>query len=666
MARGKGKCYNKITFMLTVTGPSWGLAFLKFLAAVFFAFYIPGSLLLPSPVLATIVGLVLWGWQEFIFGYLKLRGFGYFYLLLAGFLWLKRRKESSLKVGFKKIDLWLALMMIGGVFIQTLPLWLNGVDWQEKGLLFTGGNTEDNLWHAALTFEMTKRFPPLGPGLAETLMANYHYWSNMVIAALIRVFNLPLFPTQFHFFPLLISLLLGTATLSLSRVLNFNQTLTRLFVFFNYFSGDLIYLFLIIVRFGPNIFFMSSLEDGTKFLHNPPRAFSYVIALAGLALFVQWRKKKQIKLGLLSMLLFASTTGFKIYTSLFSVPGLALLAGWAWLKKNWQDFFVYLTFPLLAALIYLPTNLEAGGLIWAPFSIVNNFIMQGALNLRHWEERRLIYLTHYNYLYHYFLEIVFTIIFLIGILGTKIISFFQPFSFVVKKLGKDLGFLLLTGILLSAIGGIFFVQTTGGANTFNFLVSIFLFGSILTALSVNYWQKRLPSFLTLPWLILVVSFTLPRVSYEAISNFSNFLEPKGFFISPQEQELYSFVNQNASPEARVGLDPNYYIGKNEPQAPFVSLFIDRPLFISGKGLLKHFGLDINQEEEAQKQIFSSTDKKTVAKTLLADNIEYLILYNNHLLKIENAESLTSVVFRNQGGKILKVNKEKLLDVLLEE
>lgn len=664
--------------MFTAVGFHWWLEFLKFILAVFIAFYIPGSFFLASKnksslvnfTLSVLIGLVLWGWQEFVFGYISLRDLTYFYLVFGAVVWTFKVRPKKLtsfwvfikNLSLKEVDWRLFCLVFLGVFIQAFAVWSNGVYSQQKGLFFIGGNLEDNLWHASLTYEMARRFPPFGPGLSGVLMRNYHYWSNLVIAGFVRVFKLPLFPTQFQFFPLLISFLLGMVTISLGKILNFGKNITRLFVFFNYFGGDLIYLFLIFLRSIPELFVMSSLEDGAKFFHNPPRAFSFVIALGGICLFIFWQQnKKDLLSGFLSMFLLASTTGFKIYTSIFFAIGILILISFAFLKRDWKNLFILSSFYILAALIYLPTNSQAGGLVWAPFSIVNNFIMQPWLGLDRWEQARVIFFEDKKYLHNLVFETVFTSFFLLGILGTKILGFFQSPFYLFKRLGKELTIILLAGIFLSLIGGIFFIQATGGANTFNFLVSVFLFSSILVALSVDFWQKKLPKFLSLFLIILIILLTIPRVSHETILNIKKFLKSEGFLITNEELELYDFVNNQPS-SSGVAIYPNDKIGK---ATPYVSLFINnKPLLLSGRGLLKHFRLEgIEEKEGAQEVIFKSPFEKNVARELLVNQIAYIILYDNQSLKATPSAYFTNLVMKNKKGTVLEVDNQRLKEIL---
>ncbi len=659
--------------MLTVSGLPWVLALFKFAAAVFLALYIPGSLFLSSRTtksrlvyltLALVIGLVLWGWQEYLFGFLSLRDLSYLYLLSCLAVWvfklikkppLSFLKKFKLKKAMKQADWLLFALVAVGVLIQVFPLWYNGLPFQGKGLLFTGGNVEDNLWHASLTHEIVKRFPPNGPGVPGVLLQNYHYWSNLIVASFVRVFGLPLFPSQFHFFLLLIAFLLGATAVSLCRTLRLSQLTTRLFVFFLYFGGDLIYLILFFLRRGPNLFGMASLEDGTKFLYNPPRAFSFVIALAGLALFVLWRKKKIGSLGVLSMLLLATTAGFKIYTALFFVGGLGLLGLIALLKRNWRDVFIYLLFPFFAALIYIPANAQAGGLIWAPFLIVNNFIVQPLLGLERWEMARMIFYQDRKYDKVLIFEIGFTILFFIALFGTKLLSFFQSPFYLFKKLGKELSLLLLVGIFSSLFVGLFFLQETGGGNTFNFIVSAFLFTSILVALSLAYWQEKLPKAPFSLFLIIVVLATIPRVVFETSTNAKNFLSPEGFLIKNEELDFYKLIGEDTS-SFTVAVDPDHFWGRT---SPYASLFLNQPLYLSGNGLLKHFRLDVEKEEGIQNSIFKETDEKVLIQNLLKHRVKYIVLYDNHSLPITSANLYTSASLQNDSGTLLKVDQERL-------
>lgn len=443
-------------FNFSVSGFSWWLNLGKFIIAIFFSFFIPGSLFLNSKkfpakiiflTLSELLGMTLFAWQEFIFGYLKQRNFTYFYLLICSIFWFKKyfrdiiptKKWAKINVVLilKNLDFLAILIVLLGVFVQVMPLWKNGI-WTKQGFLFFGGNTSDNLWYVTLTKELVNRFPPLEPGLPGIELKNYHYWASLLIAGIVRIFGLPLFTTQFQFFSLLISFLLALSLISFSQIIFLKRNALLWLLFFGFFGGDFFYLILLILNRNQDIFALSSLEDGAKFLYNPTRAFSFVIALGGLSFFALWqRRKKEFYLGLLSMFLLASTIGFKVNIALFFFPGILTLLIFQLFKKNIKEALILVSFFLFFFLVYFPTNAQAGGLIWAPFTLVNEFIVQPSLNLGRWELARRIFLADNKYLKNLVFEFSFTAIFVVGILGTKIISFSKIRFFLLEDLADN-------------------------------------------------------------------------------------------------------------------------------------------------------------------------------------------------------------------------------------
>ena len=88
---------------------SFWLYFFYFLIVIVIAFFPPGEIflkklrlsLLHRFVLGSIVGMVLWGWQGFIFGYLNVRFLTYFYLIFFAALWILFNKKNVSTFAFK-------------------------------------------------------------------------------------------------------------------------------------------------------------------------------------------------------------------------------------------------------------------------------------------------------------------------------------------------------------------------------------------------------------------------------------------------------------------------------------------------------------------------------------------------------------------------------------
>ena len=139
--------------MITLLDISFWLYFIYFFFAVFIAFFIPGDLLikrlnLPSfsrITVSTLLGLVIWGWQGYVLGYLGIRWASYVYLLTAFLIWIKNKHWEDVldglrKMSLKKIDMLILLIIIAGMFMQLSSVWLNGV-LTLKGLYFCCGSS---------------------------------------------------------------------------------------------------------------------------------------------------------------------------------------------------------------------------------------------------------------------------------------------------------------------------------------------------------------------------------------------------------------------------------------------------------------------------------------------------------------------------------------------
>ena len=319
--------------MLSIFDISFWLYFVEFLVAVFLAFFIPGDLLLrrlnlslfQRIILGTIVGMVLWGWQGFVFGYLGLRFLSYLYIIILLLLWIRIYSREFLRAiinraVFINIDWIVVVLIILGVVIQLSSVWFNGV-YVKEGLFFCCGNLFDSILHTSLTNQIVKDIPPYEPGMYGEIVHNYHYWGNMIVGELIRVFHLPLIPTQNQHIMFLVSVFLGLSGVAFGQISGLGKSFYRWLVFFLYMGGDLIFLLVSFMRQEIN-FQMSSIEDGAKFLVNPPRAISIVILFVGLSMFLIWLKKKNFSLGLLTVFVLVSTIGFKVYTGFFVLTGL--------------------------------------------------------------------------------------------------------------------------------------------------------------------------------------------------------------------------------------------------------------------------------------------------------------------------------------------------------
>src|SRR6185437_15013066 len=320
--------------MTFLTVQFW-LFFIAFFFAAFLAFYIPGHFFLKKyklttfqrTILALIIGIALWGWQGFIFGFLQIRWMTYFYLLFFLIVWIKSGDPKSILESIKRrhkptVDLPIILLILVGTLLQMLGVFFLGI-LTSKGMYFCC-SVNDSLYHIALTNQIVKEFPPTEPGMSGIIVHNYHYLSNLVSAELIRIFHLPLIATQFQYLVLFLSLLLGLTAVVFGQMVNLKKSYILWLVFFLYFSGDMTYILSFFGGQGLN-FNTPYLENALWLWNSPPRVFATVIFLGSVSILILWIKEKKLSLGIILSFVFATLISFKVYNGIFVLTGAAAL-----------------------------------------------------------------------------------------------------------------------------------------------------------------------------------------------------------------------------------------------------------------------------------------------------------------------------------------------------
>lgn len=637
--------------MITLSDPFFWLNFIYFFIAVFLAFYIPGTFLLKklslSPfqktVIGIVLGMVLWGWQGYIFGYLNIRWASYLYLFIFLLLWLKNFKLKKTKLFFRFDPIVFVLILIGS-FIQISMVWLTGI-YTKNGLYFCCGAIHDNVYHLGITYELINKIPPFESGMSGLLMTNYHYWGNLVVGELVRVFQLPQMAAEFQYFTIVISVFLGLLAVIFAQLVKLPKIFAFWLLFFLYFGGDFIYFLQLIFTKTVNLE-MGPLENGSSFLMNPPRAFAIIAFFAGLNLLIVWIRKKDFYTGLLMALIFGTLIGFKVYIGIFALSGLFLLTIYYLLKKNLRMIFPLLAAVTLALIVYLPVNKGAGGLFFTYFWRFEEFISQPSLGLSRLELARLVYSEHHNWIRVYSYELFYVFLFIFGIFGSKILGLLQSKK-SLSLFGRELNIFLLSGLAVSSILGFFFQQKSGGANSFNFLVSVYIIGSIYTALALSYWFSKRSLKLKFVLISLIVLTTVPRVIYEEAKNIWKIQNNQGMLISNEKLQALNYIREKTPKSSMI--------------LPYTTLYLNflaqRPVFLENEGFLYSHTVDTKERSDTIKIIMEEKDVNTVYNKLIKNNIDYIYLpVRLNPVSTESTRFLEPV-FLNKEIKILKFSKK---------
>lgn len=625
-------------------------------------FFIPGSVVLKrfklpffdNLILSLIVGIAFWIWQGFIFGHLQIRWATYIYLSLFFLIWIK---SSDIKEFFKKdfrlgqfsvVNLAIVFVLLLGTGYLLLTTFLNGVR-VEKGLYFCCG-LPDSLYHLALTNQLVREFPPIEPGVSGIIVQNYHYLGNLMVADFIRIFKLPLIASQYQYFVMFFSIMLGLVAISFSRIFKLGRRFLFWLLIFLYFSGDIIFLLTFLLGRG--------FDFSTPFLHHsgwlwvsPPRVFASVIFLGGLSLFGLWLRVKDVYLGLVLSALFSILVGVKIYVGIFALVGLAGLIFYFLIKKNFKFLYFPLFSILLALAIYFSTTNSSGGLEFVGLWRFENFISNPKLGLTDWELQRQTFLASGNTLRMIQYAMLFILIYFVSIFGMLILGFFQSIR-TLRYLPAELNTFLFSGIIVCLIFGSFFIQSIGGANSSQFLITVMIILSIYAALSVNYWVNKL-KFLGLILGVLIIILLTSRSIQFTKSQFEFQKVGGGHYVESAELEALKYL-RDATPTSSIILADN--INKNNwrnAYSHYISFLSDRQIFLDGEGITADHGVNVEQKLKDQREIFQSSDAAGVLELLFKNNISYIYMNSRDML-LGNWEKYSSEVFKNDKVKVIKI------------
>ncbi|GIW61540.1 MAG: hypothetical protein KatS3mg089_0392 [Patescibacteria group bacterium] len=662
------------------------LYFLIFLISVYLTFYLPGSVIVSflkihslgmRILLPTIVGMVLWGMQGYLLGYLQLRFLTYIYLLvmisfaykrnlllptyfLDGFLWIRR-------------NIFLTLLVLLGIIVQLIPVVASGTRYQE-GVRFFGVNGVDGIMHLAFIRGIIHRFPPFEPGAFDHPLTNYHYWSDLIISELIRVWHLPTSHVFFQYMPILLSLLTAIAGYQVMRSLGFSHNAGVWAIFFLFFGGDGAYLLMLLVH-NKLSFASPAIDNGATQFLNMPNALARPVFLTSIITLQYWFKEKRLVWGILMVLLSASLWGIKVYYGIFTAIGLSLIviamivitfvsmskkksfinAGIFAVKENIMLLSVLGLFVVVSALIYFPPNKGAGGLKVYPLEWPKIFLGPGGINWGEWWLRRQVYEQAKNIRNLLVLDIIAILVAMISIHGTRLIGLFLGRN-IYKKLGWRNILFFIPGLLIFHVLGLYTLQEAGEFNVFNFFVVGTVILSIFSAMVVErlFYTKNLILAITA---FVVVILTIPRVIHETISYLPTLITPKNTsstLISNAELEGLNFIRENTPQSAIVQSHPKDNI---DQETPYVSFFSDRFTYLSGTRLQKTHNQPVEYREKELKKLFesrSSPEFHGIARNL-GINVIYLKKNPDQELFFERDNNLIKKIFENKEVVIYKIN-----------
>ncbi|MBI3342008.1 hypothetical protein HY024_02700 [Candidatus Curtissbacteria bacterium] len=597
-------------------------------------------------VLGSTLGIVAWAVQAYIFGLMGMPFLAYIYIAVNIALFVFLYKPRTIRFHLR-LDPLIVLIITVGVVLNLSAVWFIGVR-ESGGLYFCCRGVPDAIYHLSLTNELTQNFPPFEPGMSGVLVKNYHYLSNLVSANISKLFNLDFVKVQFQYMSLIVTVLLGSTAFVLANIIGLGKKFGAWLAIFLYASGDILYLLLLLRGKGLN-FDVTIIDDATKLLAGPPRAFSILILFAGICLFCIWTRKKDLYTGTLMAILMGLLVGFKVYTGIFAISGLAFVGVYFIFKRRFKMLIPLLLALFISIAYYLPNNRDAGGLFFNGTWRFENFLQHKDLGISKLDYLRINNLASRNYFMVILLEIFSVLMYFTFLFGTVILGIFQTKK-SLKLFPKELNIFLISAITISLFAGSFFYQSTGGANTIQFLISVFIVSAVYSSLAIYYWGSKFPRVVGGLILAIILILTTARAMHEGAQNFVNISNKTGFWIDNEQLAAFDYIKNNTPSNSKIIVEP--WMAEDEPFM-YVTFLTNRRLFLSGAGVLRDHGQDTKAREAVEKIVFTNDDDQTVEQALKNNKINYIYIPKTQHFKTSGRNYLKKV-FENNGTVIFEV------------
>lgn len=645
------------------------LAFVSIVGGLFFApgFFILSRLKLTGQKLLTLasapaIGMVLWGAQGYVFGYAHIRWGTYIYVGLIGALLLLRRSEI---IAFwnsawrkKKIDVSIVLIIVIGVIAQCFQMFGSGLLYKD-GIRFFRINAYDGVYHLNLIQSITRQFPPIEPGAVGLPVLNYHYWSDLVLAEIVRIFGIPSSVLFFQLFPIFVSVWTGIALVSLMRMFpSIRSNAIKFALILTYFAGDLGFVLSYYLHrtWSVNI---PVIDNGVTQFLNMPHTVAKMLFLATVPLFILFLRKRSLPVGVLSMLLSAALFGFKIYFGIYMAVGILCSFIYTFLegivvKRKFvvgKEFILGILFLCLVAAIYLPVNVHAGGLTYVPLAWPRLMLAPDKLDYTDWNYRHAIYEMYKNVKGLIYLDVVAIIFCLLAIHGTRILGFFLSRK-TVMTLGTRWIVFFYPATLLFTFLGFYTLQQSGGFNVFNFLAVSMTFLAISGGLLLDeIWGRW--SILGKAIVIGVLLLSVQRSVIETtkmVEEYHTNIDTKT--IPKDEISALTYLREHTPSGAIVQSDPDMY------DYPIAYLSNRDTYYTAGDVLITH-NQPTKEREMKVKSMIRSPSLNQFISEMESLKITYIIVHKSPTQLFGWAGSPgVKTVFENAGYAVYSIDRGK--------
>jgi len=658
--------------------PIWILPFAFF---SFLFFTVPGILILDISksefsfwqklFLGTVVGYIIFTLVSYLF---LILGLGILiipsFILVDLYFFKSFRKRFVLGSILKRGKLLIVTLVFAiGIIGQLLIISPSG--WNINGnLLFWSSHAHDASWHFALMNEIQKMsFGSViqNPEFAGEKLVNYHIFSDIAPAIFNKYLLIPQIELYFRLFPLLYSILLGTAAYHLGKALGKSFSAGIWSTIFIYFGGSFGYIATLIQHKGvggESIFWGSQIQSA---IGNPPFIAADIILITFLYFFLKILEKNNRTLFFISAMLLGSLAVFKIYASIVMFCALGIAGVWEVIReRKFRIISLILPSGIISAILFLPFYGKASSfLILQPWWYIRAMIADPSrLNWIDLELRREFYAARggiRSVLRIVEYEGVAFSIFFIGNIGMRFLGLFDVVS-SAKTLFKNYFsqvFVLMT--FLSIIFPLLFLQKGVAGGTANFLEYFILGFGFFAALTVSKIMKKFKNnALKLSIGLIIISLAIPTqvgLIYEFYSR-NPFTK-----IANDELTALSFVKNNTDKNAIILTPPyNPNLNLKDPipniwdwfDTAYVSAFSARRTYFDDYEQVDIMGYDYRSRLAVKQTIFESLDVSLVKEKIKETNAK--LVYFPKLMgpRIDLTKAGLTKIYENSEVEIWKI------------
>lgn len=567
--------------------------FLIFIPISIFLFYIPGFAVVSKTkqelgkaellVLSFGLGIILFTLMTIFLGFLHLRFLSLPILILINVWALNKYKLHSLNCLTVFRDRLLTLLIIIAIVVQGLINFPSGYLYKD-GLYFWSAQGHDGVRHIAFMEQIKKEFPPHTPLFSQESLVNYHYFVDVVMGEVLRLF--PFFSSwdlYFRFFPVLFSFLITTSTFAFVKAWK-NKQIAYWAIFFTIFTGSFGWIVQLLKGRGPfggeTVFWASQINT---VIGNPATAVSIILILTFL-LSLKFYLENSRKWFLICLILGSIIAGFKVFGGVVLLSGLITGSILDLIFKRKINLALISGALGISNFIAFKSLTSGAGnlMLFEPWWLIRTLIVSGdRLNWVDLELRRQYYLSLHStrgYLRVLEYETIAFLLFLIGNIGIRFIGFYELGKNITGQIRARFSDRLTTIILFAMLSAflipLLFVQKGLAYNNIQFLGYFILFLGFFAASTTYTLLKKVSSYVVRFFVVMtIVIFATPTV----IGNLLEFYGPgstPNAKISRQELEALYYLKDHTDPRSVVLNAPfqQYRLDKGDKPVPIYAWY----------------------------------------------------------------------------------------------